>query len=124
MSKVLRERGFGSLPSSTETNPRDHVKSVSTTIEADMTPICRIRSSQYTVSAQQKNKLMSKSRRRTIPFLSRLNDYHYDEKKGSNGLQCLDAYCHTPSAAETQKCDIMIHIAQDTRSYHPKFTKN
>ncbi|GKD31946.1 DNA-directed DNA polymerase [Tanacetum coccineum] len=26
MSKVLQERGFGSLPSSTETNPRDHVK--------------------------------------------------------------------------------------------------
>ncbi|GJT09145.1 hypothetical protein Tco_0843607, partial [Tanacetum coccineum] len=39
MSKVLQERGFGSLPSSTETNPRDHVKSISTTVEADMTPI-------------------------------------------------------------------------------------
>ncbi|GKE95476.1 hypothetical protein Tco_1580331, partial [Tanacetum coccineum] len=26
MSKVLQERGFGSLPSSTETNPRDQVK--------------------------------------------------------------------------------------------------
>ncbi|GKC37355.1 putative reverse transcriptase domain-containing protein, partial [Tanacetum coccineum] len=35
MSKVLQERGFGSLPSSTETNPRDHVKSISTIIEAD-----------------------------------------------------------------------------------------
>ncbi|GKA40969.1 hypothetical protein Tco_0733562 [Tanacetum coccineum] len=43
MSKVLRERGFGSLPSSTETNPRDHVKSISTTVEADamITPISR-----------------------------------------------------------------------------------
>ncbi|GKC17837.1 retrovirus-related pol polyprotein from transposon TNT 1-94 [Tanacetum coccineum] len=39
MSKVLQERGFGSLPSSTETNLRDHVKSISTTVEADMTPI-------------------------------------------------------------------------------------
>ncbi|GKC80195.1 hypothetical protein Tco_1130969 [Tanacetum coccineum] len=29
MSKVLQERGFGGLPSSTETNPRDHVKSIS-----------------------------------------------------------------------------------------------
>ncbi|GJR45249.1 retrovirus-related pol polyprotein from transposon TNT 1-94 [Tanacetum coccineum] len=38
MSKVLQERGFGSLPSSTETNLRDHVKLISTTIEADMTP--------------------------------------------------------------------------------------
>ncbi|GKG32289.1 hypothetical protein Tco_0427239 [Tanacetum coccineum] len=26
MSKLLQERGFGSLPSSMETNPRDHVK--------------------------------------------------------------------------------------------------
>ncbi|GJS99889.1 hypothetical protein Tco_0821059 [Tanacetum coccineum] len=39
MSKVLQEREFGSLPSSTETNPRDHVKSISTTVEADMTLI-------------------------------------------------------------------------------------
>ncbi|GJV00220.1 DNA-directed DNA polymerase [Tanacetum coccineum] len=30
MSKVLQEREFGSLPSSTETNPRDQVKSIST----------------------------------------------------------------------------------------------
>ncbi|GJY47074.1 putative reverse transcriptase domain-containing protein [Tanacetum coccineum] len=47
MSKVLQERGFGSLPSSTETNPRDQVKSISTTIEADSHPICRIGYPQY-----------------------------------------------------------------------------
>ncbi|GJY56888.1 putative reverse transcriptase domain-containing protein [Tanacetum coccineum] len=41
MSKVLQERGFGSLPSSTEGNPRDQVKSISTTIEADSYPIHR-----------------------------------------------------------------------------------
>ncbi|GJQ99012.1 hypothetical protein Tco_0521997 [Tanacetum coccineum] len=35
MSKVLQERGFGSLPSSTETNPRNQVKSISTTNKAD-----------------------------------------------------------------------------------------
>ncbi|GJX74085.1 hypothetical protein Tco_0312680 [Tanacetum coccineum] len=35
MSKVLQERGYGSLPSSTETNPRDHVKSISTIVYAD-----------------------------------------------------------------------------------------
>ncbi|GKA28806.1 hypothetical protein Tco_0715051 [Tanacetum coccineum] len=50
MSKVLKERGFRSLPSSTEANPRDQVKSISTTIEADSYPIRRIRSSQYDVS--------------------------------------------------------------------------
>ncbi|GJU78378.1 putative reverse transcriptase domain-containing protein [Tanacetum coccineum] len=47
MSKVLQERGFGNFPSSTETNSRDHVKSISTTVEADMRPIHRIRSSEY-----------------------------------------------------------------------------
>nr|GEW03731.1 hypothetical protein [Tanacetum cinerariifolium]GEW03732.1 hypothetical protein [Tanacetum cinerariifolium] len=41
MSKVLQERGFGSLPSSTEANPRDHVKSISPNIEADTNPIRR-----------------------------------------------------------------------------------
>ncbi|GJR23556.1 homeodomain-like protein [Tanacetum coccineum] len=47
MSKVLQKRGFGSLPSSTEANLRDQVKSISTTIEVDSCPISRIGSSQY-----------------------------------------------------------------------------
>ncbi|GJY37934.1 DNA-directed DNA polymerase [Tanacetum coccineum] len=47
MSKVLQERGFGSLPCSTETNPRDQVKSISTTIETDSHSIRRIGSTQY-----------------------------------------------------------------------------
>nr|GEY64667.1 ribonuclease H-like domain-containing protein [Tanacetum cinerariifolium] len=38
MSKVLQERGFESLPSSTKTNPRDQVKSIST-VEADFSKI-------------------------------------------------------------------------------------
>ncbi|GKD68517.1 pyruvate dehydrogenase (acetyl-transferring) kinase, mitochondrial [Tanacetum coccineum] len=50
MSRVLQERGFGSLPSSTKANPRDQVKSISTTIEANSYSIRRIRSSQYDVS--------------------------------------------------------------------------
>ncbi|GKD51034.1 hypothetical protein Tco_1280010, partial [Tanacetum coccineum] len=37
---------------------------------------------------------MFESRRTTIPFLSHLNDYYCDEKKGSYGLQCLDAYSY------------------------------
>ncbi|GJX47994.1 hypothetical protein Tco_0273184 [Tanacetum coccineum] len=45
ISKVLQERGFGSLPSSTEANLRDQVKSISTTIEVDSYPIRHIRSS-------------------------------------------------------------------------------
>ncbi|GKC56256.1 hypothetical protein Tco_1083854 [Tanacetum coccineum] len=47
MSKVLQKRGFGSLPSSTKANPRDQVKSISTTTEVDSYMIRRIRSSQY-----------------------------------------------------------------------------
>ncbi|GJT70029.1 hypothetical protein Tco_1029315 [Tanacetum coccineum] len=53
MSKVLQEKGFRSLPSSTESNPRDQVKSISTTIESDSYPIRHIGSSQYAVSIGQ-----------------------------------------------------------------------
>ncbi|GJT73433.1 putative reverse transcriptase domain-containing protein [Tanacetum coccineum] len=49
MSKVLQERGFGSLPCSTKTNPRDHVKSISTIVKADTSSIRRIRSYQYAI---------------------------------------------------------------------------
>ncbi|GKA90812.1 hypothetical protein Tco_0812682 [Tanacetum coccineum] len=53
MSKVLQERGFGSLPSSTKTNPRDHDKSISTIVEVDSYLIRRIGSPQYAVSTGQ-----------------------------------------------------------------------
>ncbi|GKE74537.1 hypothetical protein Tco_1536578, partial [Tanacetum coccineum] len=62
MSKVLQERGFGSLPSSTETNSRDQVKSITTNIEADSHLICRIGSPQYVVSTGQNHTLMYKTR--------------------------------------------------------------
>ncbi|GJU22041.1 homeodomain-like protein [Tanacetum coccineum] len=58
MSKVLQERGFGSLPSSTETNPKDQVKSISTTIEADSHSIRHIGSTQYAVSTRQNSTLI------------------------------------------------------------------
>ncbi|GJT04828.1 hypothetical protein Tco_0839290 [Tanacetum coccineum] len=45
MSKVIQERGFGSLPSSIEANMRDQVKSISTTIEADSYMILKERRS-------------------------------------------------------------------------------
>ncbi|GJV33293.1 hypothetical protein Tco_1393693 [Tanacetum coccineum] len=62
VSKVLQERGFGSLPSSIETNPRDQVKSISTTIEADSNSIRRIGSNQYAVSTGQNSTLLYKAR--------------------------------------------------------------
>ncbi|GJY55658.1 hypothetical protein Tco_0454773 [Tanacetum coccineum] len=92
MSKVLQERGFGSLPSSTEANPRDQVKSISTTIEADSCPIRRIGSSQYAVSTGQNRTLMYETRQTTILFPSRLNGYYCEEKKGSYGPQFSEAY--------------------------------
>ncbi|GJY55935.1 hypothetical protein Tco_0455050 [Tanacetum coccineum] len=58
MSKVLQERGFRSLPSSTEANLIDQVKSISTTIEADSYLIRRIGSSQYAVSTIQNRTLI------------------------------------------------------------------
>ncbi|GJT34600.1 hypothetical protein Tco_0925019 [Tanacetum coccineum] len=112
MSKVLQERGFGSLPSSTEANPRDQVKSISTTIEADSCPIRRIGSSQYAVSTGQNRTLMYETRQMTILFLSHLNGYYYEEKKGSYGPQFLEAYSlkhshinkfHTPERRKTRE---------------------
>ncbi|GKF38064.1 hypothetical protein Tco_0118125 [Tanacetum coccineum] len=92
MSKVLQERGFGSLPSSTEANPIDQVNSILTTIKVDSYPIRRIGSSQYVVSTRQNRTLMYKIRQTTIPFPSRLNGYCCEENKGSYGPQFSEAY--------------------------------
>ncbi|GKC82683.1 hypothetical protein Tco_1138400 [Tanacetum coccineum] len=58
MSKVLQERRFGCLPSSTKTNTRDHVKSIST---ADLTPIHHIGSTRYAVLGPQNSTLLNDS---------------------------------------------------------------
>ncbi|GJU59813.1 hypothetical protein Tco_1237579 [Tanacetum coccineum] len=92
MSKVLHERGFGSLPRSTKANPRDQVKSISTTIEANSYPIRRTRSSQHAVSTGQNCTLRYETGQTTIPFPSRLNGYYCDEKKGSFRRQFSKAY--------------------------------
>ncbi|GKE88541.1 hypothetical protein Tco_1566016, partial [Tanacetum coccineum] len=91
MNKVLQERGFGSLPSSTETNPRDQVMSSSTIIEADSNLIRRIRSTQYTVSTRQNKTLFYKPRQTTVPFPSRLED-HYCDEEGNYRAKFTEAY--------------------------------
>nr|GEY31491.1 hypothetical protein [Tanacetum cinerariifolium] len=58
MSKVLQERGFESLPSSTEANLRDQVKLISAIFEADSCLLGRIRSAQYTISTGQNHTLI------------------------------------------------------------------
>ncbi|GJY21594.1 hypothetical protein Tco_0394160 [Tanacetum coccineum] len=90
MSKVLQERGFGSLPSSTETNPRDQVKSISTSIKADSNSIRRIGSNQYAVSTGQNSTPLYKARQTTVPFPSRL-DNHYCEEEGNYGPKFTEA---------------------------------
>ncbi|GJX32625.1 hypothetical protein Tco_0242480 [Tanacetum coccineum] len=92
MSKVLQERGFRSLLSSTETNTRDQVKSISTTIEADSHLIRRIGSSQYSISTGQNNKLLYKSRQTTVHFLSHLDNHYCKEEEGNYGPKFMEAY--------------------------------
>ncbi|GJV62998.1 putative reverse transcriptase domain-containing protein [Tanacetum coccineum] len=92
MSKVLKERGFGSLPSSTETNPRDQVKSISTTIEADLHSIRCIRSPQYAVSTGQNSKLLYNSRQTMVLFPSRLDNHYCEEEEGNYGPKFTEAY--------------------------------
>ncbi|GJT77701.1 putative reverse transcriptase domain-containing protein [Tanacetum coccineum] len=72
-------------------NPRDQVKSISTTIEADSNLICRIRSNQYAVSTGQNNTLLYKSRQTMIPFPSHL-DNHYCTEEGNYGPKFMKAY--------------------------------
>ncbi|GKC15030.1 hypothetical protein Tco_1011812 [Tanacetum coccineum] len=92
MSKVLQEIGFGSLPSSTETNPRDQVKSISTTIEVDSYSIRRIGSSQYAISTRQKSTLLYKSRQTMVPFPSHLDNHYHKEEEGNYGPKFTKAY--------------------------------
>ncbi|GJV29382.1 hypothetical protein Tco_1385830 [Tanacetum coccineum] len=92
MSKVLQERGFGSLPSSTKMNLRDQVKSISTIIESDSYLIHHIGSSQYVVSTGQNSKLLYKSRQTTVPFPSHLDNHYCEEEAGIYGPKFMEAY--------------------------------
>ncbi|GJX85421.1 hypothetical protein Tco_0336195 [Tanacetum coccineum] len=87
MSKVLQERGFGSLPGSTKINPRDQVKSISTTT-ADLSEIRHMEHGPYIVSGSQ-HKFMFLE---TVPFLRRLHNYCCDGLKEAHRANILDAY--------------------------------
>nr|GEY37488.1 hypothetical protein [Tanacetum cinerariifolium] len=56
---------------------------------------------------------MFESRQTTIPFPSLLNDYYCDEKKGSYGLQCLNAH----SYGATRIDDSLPQKEKDPRSF-------
>ncbi|GJS39081.1 hypothetical protein Tco_0564124 [Tanacetum coccineum] len=83
ISKVLKERGSRSLLSSTETNPRDHVKSITTIDECKISSIRRIQPNRYGVSNEQKDDRLSLTEinQANIPFLGRLKEYSYDENE-------------------------------------------
>ncbi|GJR55982.1 putative reverse transcriptase domain-containing protein [Tanacetum coccineum] len=116
MSKVLQERGFGSLPSSTEANPRDQVNSISTTIEADLYPIRRIGSSQYAVSTGQSRTLMYETRQMTILFQSHLN--------GANvSVMPLSTYLNL-GLGELAHTKLTIELAVKTVKYPKGIAKN
>ncbi|GKC68369.1 retrovirus-related pol polyprotein from transposon TNT 1-94 [Tanacetum coccineum] len=89
MSKVLQERGFESQPNSTETNPRDHVKSISTA-KADSIGIRRIRSCPYVVLDSQFSNIFSK----TVPFLSTFHDNTLTQKEKDPGSFTLPCFIH------------------------------
>ncbi|GJZ51067.1 hypothetical protein Tco_0605582 [Tanacetum coccineum] len=74
MSKVLQEGGFGSLPSCTETNPRDQVKSI-LTAKADFFGIRRIGCGPYAVSSTQHRSILFE----TILFPNRLQNFSCDD---------------------------------------------
>ncbi|GJZ39250.1 ribonuclease H-like domain-containing protein [Tanacetum coccineum] len=90
MSKVFQERGFGSLPSSTETNPRDQVKSISTA-KVDFSGIRHIGCGPYAVSGTQHRSILSE----TVPFPVRLLNFDYDDWREAQDVKILDAYDHT-----------------------------
>nr|GEV59721.1 hypothetical protein [Tanacetum cinerariifolium] len=90
MSKVLQERGFGSLHSSTKTNPRDHVKSISTAKD-DSAGIRRIGSGPYAVLDSQISNVFFE----TFPFPKRLHGYCCDNLKDARNLKILETYDHT-----------------------------
>ncbi|GKB17105.1 putative reverse transcriptase domain-containing protein [Tanacetum coccineum] len=88
--KVLQERGFGSLPSSTKTNPRDQVKSISTA-KADFSGIRRIRCDPYAVSGSQHRSISSK----IVLFPRRLLNFGCNDWREAQDVKILDAYDYT-----------------------------
>nr|GEV25747.1 hypothetical protein [Tanacetum cinerariifolium] len=85
MSKLLQEKGFGSLPSSTETNPRDQVKSISTAA-ADLSKILSIEHNPYVVSGPQHRFIFPE----IVPFLRQLHHYCCDNLKEARGVTLVD----------------------------------
>ncbi|GJV84307.1 hypothetical protein Tco_1524205 [Tanacetum coccineum] len=96
--KVLQERGFGSLSSSTETNPRDHVKSISTVVEADSYSIRCMGPSQY---AKRRDHMDHNSRKLILKLHISIIPYPKRKDLGSFTLPCfINNVCFDNSLAD------------------------
>nr|GEW75513.1 hypothetical protein [Tanacetum cinerariifolium] len=95
MSKVLQVRGFGSLSSSTETNPRDQVKSIPI-FTADLSKLRHIEHNAYAISGLQHRFIFPK----TFLFPRRLHNYSCDDLKESRGVSILGTYDNNPPLKE------------------------
>ncbi|GJY28764.1 ribonuclease H-like domain-containing protein [Tanacetum coccineum] len=104
MIKVLQERGFGSLPISTETNPRDQVKLIST-VKADFSEIHRIGCGPYAVSDTQHRSIFSD----TIPFPRRLQNFNCDDWREAQDVNILEAFDHTLPQKEKDIGSFTLH---------------
>ncbi|GKC25872.1 retrovirus-related pol polyprotein from transposon TNT 1-94 [Tanacetum coccineum] len=98
MSKVLQERGFRSLPSSMEMNPKDHVKLI-LTAKANSDGIRHIGSGLNVVSNSQHSKIFSE----TIPFPRRLHDYYCDEWKEAREVKILETCSNYNTLPQKEK---------------------
>nr|GEX58252.1 hypothetical protein [Tanacetum cinerariifolium] len=125
MSKVLQERGFGSLLSYTEANSRNQVKSISTSIEANSSSIRRIGSAQYAISIRPNRTLMYETRQTKIPFQSRLNGYYCKEKKGSASVSVMPLLTYLNlGLGELAHTKLTVELADRTMKYPKGITEN
>ncbi|GKB03161.1 mitochondrial proton/calcium exchanger protein-like protein isoform X1 [Tanacetum coccineum] len=99
-------RNQGASIKTLEIQIRQMSKSISTTIEADSYPICRIGSSQYAVSTRQNRAMMYETRQTTIPFPSCLNGYYCEKKKGSYRPQFSEAYSEASQSIPKKEKDL------------------
>ncbi|GJW76573.1 retrotransposon protein [Tanacetum coccineum] len=102
MSKVLQERGSGSLPNTTEINPQDQVKSI-LTARADFSVIAYWGMIHPPVIGTQTQEAIFSE---TVPFPKRLQNFSCYNWKEAQDVKILDAYDHTLPQKE-----------KDTRSF-------
>ncbi|GJT80225.1 putative reverse transcriptase domain-containing protein [Tanacetum coccineum] len=120
MRKVLQERGFGSLPSSTKTNLRDHVKSILTIVEADTSSIHCIGSHQYAISTGQNITLMYETKQMVILVCF---DNALADLGASVSVMRLSTYLNL-SLGELAHTNLTVELADRTVKYPKGIVEN